>query len=493
MRAKRLPTSLWHTAVLAAVLGCFSLLLYVTIASSLARDVDKTLALQVEGATESLFAFWRAQRAEAGFGPGNWSDAPGDTFAIELEQGGALVSQWAEKTGQFNIRSMRLISSGGEVLAESPPLASWQLPLTEQALATSQRGHHLYETFWRKPEHIRLLTRPVFAGNRVLYTVQLATSLNERDVALLRLRIWLLALIPLTLLLVGTANWLITRMALGPISQMVARAQQFLSEQLHEQVDIPRTRDEFERLSIALSEMLTKLERSFRRLRQFSAAAAHEQRTALTVIKGEIGVTLRKPRKAEEYREMLERHLTAVNEIIGTTEQLLRLAQWEAVYETIDHRPVELGELARRMCGAFQPLADKKQVTVVCAADGPLWVDGEERLLERVLSNLVDNAIKYAPERSRVTVAVEPRGEDACLSVKDQGEGIEPSRIPELFSRFFKPNLSPDGTSSTGVGLGLCRWIVESHHGRIDVVSVPQAGTTFTVSLPLPSPRPPVA
>ncbi len=482
-RGTRFSPSFWHNVILAVVLCCFSLLLYVTIASSIARDVDTTIALQAESAAESLFAFWRAQRTNAGSGPGNWSDAPADTFAAELGQGTGLVDQWAEKTGQFDSRLLRLLSSGGAVLSESPPLAALQLPVSSPALENSRRGRHLYETFRRSPP-VRLLTQPVLDGGRVLYTVQAAMSLEENEASLLRLRLWLLVLIPSTLLLIGTGNWLITRTALGPISQLVARAQQFIAEHLHEQVEIPKTRDEFERVAATLSEMLTKLERSFRRLRQFSAAAAHEQRTALTVMKGDIGVTLRKPRSADEYREVLERHLKTVNEIIGTTEQLLRLAQWEAAYDTLQHHPVELDELARRLCAAFQPLAEKKRVRIVCRGNGPLWVQGEARLLERVISNLLDNAIKHTPENSQVAVSLERRGEAACLSVQDTGPGIGAEQMPHLFERFFRPARSSDSPDSTGVGLGLCRWIVESHHGRIDVASAPDQGATFTVSLP---------
>ena len=118
-------------------------------------------------------------------------------------------------------------------------------------------------------------------------------------------------------------------------------------------------------------------------------------------------------------------------------------------------------------------------------ADGQaVWVRGERRLLERLLANLLENAIRHTPARGRVRIATERHNGDGRLVVSDTGPGIPPEELPQLFDRFFKRPKHDGG--STGLGLGLCRWIVEAHGRRIDLTSAPEGhGAVFTVHLPI--------
>lgn len=118
-----------------------------------------------------------------------------------------------------------------------------------------------------------------------------------------------------------------------------------------------------------------------------------------------------------------------------------------------------------------------------------MWVNGEPRLLERLVANLLDNAIRHTPADGKVMIHVEPQAEQARLTIQDTGTGIAAEELPHVFDRFFKrPDAPTNGSSSTGIGLGLCRWIVEAHAGRIEIVSPPATGTTVTVWFPLSSP-----
>jgi len=480
-------------SALTIVLCLFSIVLYAMVTSLLARDIDKALALRAEGVAESVFAFWRAERASAGFGPGNWPAAPSNTFAEERVQGqpSDLLSRWADKTKQLDTEHpIRLLSNDGQPLGASHSFTQLALPVSQTAVAHVRRGRHIYETFRLPDRRIRLITHPVLEGGQVLYVIQVATGLEDKDTTLLRLRFLLLLLIPTTLIGVGVVGALLAKTALQPIRQAMTQMREFVAEHLHEQVEAPQRRDEPERLSAAFNEILGRLNWTFRRLRQFSAAAAHEQRTALTVMKGELDVTLRRPRKVEEYRRFLTRQLETINDIIQASEELLRLAQWEAAEEGIQQHGIELSELVQRTSSTFRPVADQKSVHVALSTNGPVWVQGESRLLERVIANLLDNAIKHTPVEGHVTLRVEPQGNQACLIIRDTGPGIPADQLPVLFDRFFKRKPTTEETHSFGLGLGLCRWIIEAHHGQIDVTSAPGQGATFTVSLPLAA-RPP--
>jgi heavy metal sensor kinase len=269
---------------------------------------------------------------------------------------------------------------------------------------------------------------------------------------------------------------------------MIAQARRISAQYLESRLDVPGTGDELEHLATTFNGMLDRLDRAFKRLRQFSAATSHELRTPLTIMKGELEVALRRPRDVEEYQRVLRTQLEALNEFTRTVEELLTLARSESGAGAVDWRPVELGTLARRVCQARRPLADSKGVRVEVEAHEAVWVRGEGRLLERVLSNLLDNALRHTPERGRVTIRTGVENEGAVVVVRDTGPGIPPEELPRLFDRFFSRSAASARGFVGGLGLGLCRWIAEVHLGRIEASSPPGGGAAFSVFLPLSVP-----
>lgn len=477
----------WHVGILALILCVFSGVLYATTSTSLNRDLNKSLALQAAGTADALFAFWRAERATLR-GPGNWEAAPADTFlgAVNAGELPGLVSRWAEKTDGLNAadRSLRVLDRSGRVMGASETLLQTDSPLTSPALAGARQGHAAHETFRVPGGRVRLISHPVTQGGSVLYVVQAAASLEHVDRSLKRLLFWLLWLVPLTLVLTSSVGWFLASRALYPIGLMITDVQRIRAERLDQRVNVPQTGDELEQLAVTFNAMLARFEEGFKRLRQFSAAASHELRTPLTAMRGELEVALRKPRDPEEYRRVLQTHLETINDMAKTVEELLMLARHEAVEGALEWRPLDLGELAQHAAQTWRTFADAKAVRLEVRTNGSAWVRGERRLLERVVANLLDNALRHTPAAGCVTVRAEPRDHEACLIVQDTGPGIPPGELPHIFERFFKPRSTRDGDHSTGLGLGLCRWIAEAHHGRIDVASQAGAGTTFTVTLP---------
>lgn len=483
--------TLGYLGIIAAVLGSFSLLFYLSAAVSLSRDLDKTLALQADGVAETVFAFWRAERGTTGSGPGNWLTAPAETLERSLDEGGlsALLSRWAEKTGNFNTeRPIRLLDEAGQTLGVSAGFAHLERPDSSAAIAKARHGETVYETLAQPDGRVRLVTRPVLSAHHVLYVVQVAASLRDMEASLAKLRI-LLALFSLVMLAATSVMGLIlASRVFEPIRRLIAQSQRFIAESLHERMEVSTSSDEVGQLDTTFNEMLVRLERAFRRLWQFSAAASHELRTPLTVMKGEIGVALRKPRSAEEYRRILRTQLEAIDEMANTVEELLRLVQRVATEGELEWEAVDLSALTQRMCATFKTIAGAKAIRIDTVVNGAVWVSGERWLLERLLANLLDNAIRHTPSNSTVTVSTRGHADEASLTVHDTGPGIPLDEVPRLFDQFFIRRPDADPAQSTGLGLGLCRWIVETHHGHFDVASTPGQGTTFVVHLPIAAP-----
>ncbi len=486
LRSLRVTLTLWYVGVLAIVLACFSTALYVLVASNFRGDIDERLVLQADATAESVFAFWRAERTAPGAGPGNWQGAPTGTFLGDLTRGDLpnLLSRWADRTGSLETdRLIRFLDTDGALLGASDSVTKLEVPSSIDA-PLLRAGHTAYHTLSLSGHHLRLITRPIRIHGQTLYGVQIAADLREEDESLRRLRLWLFILVPVTLLTVAALNLLLATTVLSPIRPLILKAQRFVTEQLHQSPDVSATHGDLQQLTLTINDLLSRLEQTLRRLRQFTAAASHELRTPLTVMKGEIGLALRKPREPEEYQRVLHAHLQAVNELAHTVDALLELSQHEATADE-GWYAVELGALARRQGDMLQPLAKQRGVELALPANGSAWVYGDARLLERLVANLMDNAIKHIPPKARVTVQANRQGEDACLTVTDTGPGVAPEDWPKLFDQFFTPRASGETPSSpSGLGLSICRWIVEVHHGRLELANVPGSGLAVTVHLP---------
>ncbi|MBI2093776.1 MAG: HAMP domain-containing histidine kinase [Candidatus Omnitrophica bacterium] len=476
----------WYVGVLALILCLFSAALYGIVWVRLSRAIDRTLVLKAEGLAGSIYAFWSAERSAVGSGPGNWTDAPSPTLESEVWRGRFvdLLSRWAQSTGQLDAGGwVQLTDRSGRSLGASTQFAKLGLSLSQESLDAAQTGQIAYETIQLPQEHYRLLAHPVMEQGRVLYIVLIADSLEQVDEFLRQLRNWLLVLAPLALLLTSLVGWLLTNAAMEPVSQMIEKAQRIGSGHLHERIEVPKTGDEVERLAATFNEMLERVEQMVKRMRQFSAAASHELRTPLTIMQGELELLLRREREAEEYKRVLQVQLDTVKEMTHTVEQLLMLARSEVVDGALEWRSVELSSLVHEVMRTLKTPNNGNRCELLLNIKEPVLIQGEPHLLTRLLTNLIDNAIRYTPATGHITVRVDAVDTEACLCVEDTGKGIPPEEMPHIFDRFFKPTLSAS-PHSTGLGLGLCRWIAEVHHGRLDVSSYPEQGTRVTLWLP---------
>lgn len=220
--------------------------------------------------------------------------------------------------------------------------------------------------------------------------------------------------------------------------------------------------------------------------KRFVADSAHELRTPLTSLRTTLEVALREKRlTARAARAALAESLEDVESLERLTEDLLTLARYEKG-GMADMVPVDLSEVVGRALRPLAKVAERKGVTLESAVE-PLVHRGDEPALERLVSTLVDNAIKYTPEGGRVTVTARRAGRFVVLTVSDTGVGIPKDEIPKVFDRFYRADTARtrDGSHSHGLGLSIAKRIAELHGGTIAIASEPGRGTTVTVRLPL--------
>jgi heavy metal sensor kinase len=267
---------------------------------------------------------------------------------------------------------------------------------------------------------------------------------------------------------------------------MTQDARRISGEHLQERLHETGFGDELDRLAKTLNDMLARLDDSFRQIRQFSADASHELQTPLTILRGEIEVALRAPRDREEYEGVLRSCLEEIERISRLVGGLLLLARADAGVLRLDLQPVELGELVTEVGARLGRLAAEKGLRLHLDIPGEVLVLGDREHLERLLVNLVDNAIKYTPSGGAVTLSLaESEGREARISIQDTGRGMTEEEQEQIFTRFYRAGLSrTDGGPGVGLGLCIANSIAEAHGGRIEVASSPGQGSTFTVVLP---------
>ncbi|HTL71568.1 MAG TPA: ATP-binding protein [Candidatus Eisenbacteria bacterium] len=483
----RAALTLWHAAVLALILGGFSWIFYDRVSDALERDLNVRLFSQADRTAESVYTFWRGewrgQRQSTLAGEENRAYKD-DTLDAEIRRGkfSGLVNRWARETRMADTGApFRILDREGRVVYANRRFGDEPAKLSEAV----SLGFTVYETASVQGRAVRLATRPVIENGRVLYHVQTYETLGPSKRSLRDLRRWLYLIIPSILLASTLVDWIISSFALKPVSRIILKAQKIGAGRLADRVEVPATRDELEALARTFNEMLSRLERGFKRLRQFSAAASHELRTPLTIMKGELEVALRQPRESEEYRKTLAAQFEAVKEMDSVVSQLLMLAHAEEGEDSLGRESVDLAEISRTVWEDWQVLAEEKKLRFEMDAPPAVTLPADGALLQRLVHNLLDNAVKHTPPGGLVKLEIAEETGAARLTVRDTGAGIPAEELPHIYDKFFTRRPSPAGSSrSVGLGLGFCRWIVEAHQGTIEVQSAPGSGSVFTVRLP---------
>lgn len=232
---------------------------------------------------------------------------------------------------------------------------------------------------------------------------------------------------------------------------------------------------------------LRPIQNSLETQSRFTADASHELRTPLTAMKSEIEVALRdKNLSATEARELLGSNLEEIDKLEALSSSLLQLAHYEEGSTVVTFKKIALKPLVESCITKLSKVANKRRITIRADLRN-IRLAADEASLHELISILLDNAVKYSPDKSEVMVNTTTQSSSAVITIQDSGLGIKASEIPHLFERFYRADTSRSKTKINGYGLGLsiAKSIVDAHHGSIDVTSSPGKGSTFVVKMPL--------
>ena len=290
-----------------------------------------------------------------------------------------------------------------------------------------------------------------------------------------------------TLLIGIVGGWWISGRMVQPIQLISETAAQISAANLDRRIDTSRLDQELVQLASVLNCTFERLETSFARLTQFTADASHELRTPLAVIQSQMELALSQPRSVESYQQTLETCLRSSERMRSLVDGLLLLARTDADHAELQRETIDLRSVAEKAVAQLQEKAVSAGIYLECAApEIAVEVNADIRFLMQVPVNLIDNGIQHTPPGGRIFVEVRIEGADAVLSIRDSGCGVAAEHLQHLFERFYRVDTGRSRRhGGSGLGLSICKSLVESHGGSISCESTVGEGSTFLVRLPL--------
>jgi heavy metal sensor kinase len=399
---------------------------------------------------------------------------------------------------------IQVLDESGKIGRKSDNLRDVQLPISLNALRNASKGLITFETdrsFGNAP--LRIITFPVTENNHITRIVQVASSLEDVEDALNTLFIILMIAVPFALMVASLGGQFLANKALKPVDNITQTARMITSQNLNQRIKPPKVKDEMSRLIETFNEMISRLDQSFRQIKQFSTDASHELKTPLTILKGEVEVTLRKKRMSDEYEQTLRSNLEEINRMSQIVDDLLFLSRADIGEVRLNKEKIDLTEILNEVVVQMNILAQAKNIRIETSNHhGDIHIFGDALRIRELFLNLIENGIKYTEDRGSIHVILTKddlphdrsapdriegeQTEFVKIIVSDTGIGIAKEDQERIFDRFFRVDKARSREQGgSGLGLSISKWIVEAHHGEITVESEIEKGSSFIVKLPL--------
>ncbi len=376
----------------------------------------------------------------------------------------------------------RLVYPTGEVFASSH-MSYWKNVSVNQHAVQSLIVNkiNLFETIDISSKHkkARILYSFV-APNAILQT---GIVMDMSDTFLSAFKKVFMSAMGFIIIFSAVSGWLLIRKALSGVSKITDTAQNISGNNLEARVSGTGSKDELDRLALTFNSMLDRIEELVKSIREMSDNIAHDLKTPIARIRGFAELALIHEENFENYRTMASNTIEESDRLLDMINTMLVISKAEAGKGEFDFQQIDLSKMIQEACDLFEPLAEDKTISFDTSIESHIMITADIKMLQRAVSNLLDNAIKYTPSGGRVSVTVEKPEENVAIKIKDTGIGIHAANFEKIFDRFYRADASRT-TSGTGLGLSLARTIIRRHHGDITLKSDLKKGTTFKITLP---------
>lgn len=406
----------------------------------------------------------------------------GEIFMINGEIRFLHMDEWQEMEHsqiQLNPIFIEIVDLEGNSMDRSPNLRENHLSFSPEKSAKKEAW-----TLRIGASEVRQMQIPlVNAGKHEGYLL-LAKSFEDSRELLNNLRNVLLILYPGILLSLYLTMRYLAGKSIEPIREIVRKTNQITQSNLNERVPVSEPNDEIGQLTRSINELLGRLESALNREKQFTSDASHELRTPLSVLRGTLEVLIRKPRTSEEYVEKIKTAFASIDRMSATIDQLLALAREEKGKNLVKE---EL-ELITFLEELVDQLAKEQQrkISFRCESGVPVFVKANEKSLQLILGNLIQNSVKYSGPETEILVKTGVSQTLPYIEICDEGSGISPEYLEKIFDPFFREKEVVDRLiPGTGLGLAIVKKLAQESGIKISVTSEKSNGSTFRLDFPI--------
>ena len=455
--ALKVKLTLWYTGILTLTLLSALFVLYSTVETYFADRKDEALISEYH------------------------------EFGVLFQEGGISAIQReavleSESDGIDHV-FFRLLDPNGQMVAHSN-LLSWRGLTTSDRPGIDRHNGKPYrlETTLVNghKHHSRILTGRLGVG----YILQIGHSLRDEEHFLRDLKDILTGFGGGAILVGLICGGLISWRATAGITEITSAAQIIAEGQFATRVHTRKLKGEVETLAVAFNTMLDRIQTLINSMQEVTDNIAHDLRSPITRIRTAAELALHSAKDPEEYTAVMATTINECDRLLSLLETMLFISEIESGTREVRMEEVDLAPLIEEACDLFQPLAEDKNIALTLQPSAaPCHVKGEPATLQRMIANLLDNALKYTAEGGRVSVALKASRNEALLVFEDNGIGIADENLPRIFDRFYRCDKSRQ-QSGKGLGLSLVKAVVQDLGGNIQVSSQYGHGTVITVSLP---------
>lgn len=477
----RFKASILYTTVLAVILVLFSGVLFSVTRHILYRDIDEELQIKAAEIVNILKSYEKLKRSESPH-----QHLLNKLLGIEDRARLIIDDLWRSDMQALNLKSdyINILNVRGQPIIKSQNFDEKIASLFRREFPLVL-NYAIFKNIRDEQHRLRAINLPFLYGNRNLLVIQIGTPLNSLIGILNQLLYFIGFGILAILALSSFMGSFFARRILRPVLNVTKIVDDISHKDLNLRIPDMAADEEMKRLISSCNAMLERLEKSFEHVNEFSSHVAHELKTPLAIIRGEVELALSEQRDSEEYQRVLNVSLEEINRLIKIIKDLLLLARLDYNPDVFRFETINLKSFLEEIHEYTSILAEQKGLVseLQIPAKG-IYIAGDKTHLRRLVINLINNAIKFTPEGGKISLAMTAGNSVAEISVSDTGIGISQQDQEKIFDKFFRAS-SLSSAPGSGMGLSIARSIAIAHQGSIRVRSRKNLGSTFTVVLPV--------
>ena len=491
-RSVRFEMSAIFTIILGTILIIFSGVIYWILSTTVYTELDYDVKFQAKEISDNIELYLKAKKNE----PGSFQYALETTITKDRPQQRwwttAFDRRWQKKVEQQDLSNVYInfTSLDGRSLQTSKNVDGELLEVLKKHVRVPPADKDDFYNVNHKNKIIRMSNHLFNAPDNTSYVMQVGIS-QEPTIQLLQ--DWMnkvLWSIPIILLLTSFMGGVLANRILRPVEKIAVLAENITQEDLSKRVESEHFYKEMDTVVDSFNEMISRLQKSFNHIRNFSSHIAHELKTPLTIMRGETELALMSERTTAEYQETLKTNLEEIQIMLRIIDDLLFFSRMEHHPGWFKFEKIDFLAYLSDIRDQSSILAERKHITInyTLPKNTKVMINADPLHLRRLFFNLLDNAIKFSPENGKIDLTVSVEEPHVIVRVRDYGRGISKNDADKIFDIFY----STDNTSAgNGLGLSIAQAVAKAHSGIITIAEKTSQGSQgssqgaeFIVTLP---------